>query len=157
MVKHIIDDLYDSMGERVSFFSYIKNSVHLVFCSSCAEEAHKLELAETVMKDLFPSLPVSSNFEESIMKQIDALPEISAHDAEHMTELSLRGWVIIGVFMLFSLTTTFFGMDFEKVANSQGQAFLLPVGITVGALLAGYGAIFIGSHLEELSKRFGLR
>jgi hypothetical protein len=145
------------MGEDISFFSFIKNSMHLIFCSACAKEAHKLELAETAMKDFFPSPPASLDIEASIMEQIDALPEMPARDSEYVTGLSLRSWVIIGVFMLFSLTTTFFGMDFENVANSQGQAFLLPVGITVGAALTGYGALFIGSHLKELSEWFGLR
>jgi hypothetical protein len=45
-------------------------------------------------------------------------------------------------------------MDFIKVADTQGSSFLLPVGITIGAVLTGYGALFIGSHLKELSSRF---
>lgn len=156
-MRHIIDDLYDSMGEEPSFFSFIKNSAHLIICSTCSKEARKLKMAETVMKDFFPPLPAALDFEESIMEQIDALPDTPAYEAGHLTEVSLRGWVIIGVFMLFSLTTLFFGMDFEKVASSQGQAFLLPVGIIIGGILTSYGALFIGSHLKELSERFGLR
>jgi hypothetical protein len=36
------------------------------------------------------------------------------------------------------------------------MSFLLPVGITFGIVLTSYGALFIGSHLEEFSERFGL-
>ena len=36
------------------------------------------------------------------------------------------------------------------------MSFLLPVGITIGVVLTTYGALFIGSHLKELSERFGL-
>ncbi|MDR0374370.1 MAG: peptidoglycan-binding protein [Treponema sp.] len=156
-MRHIIDDLYDAMGEEPSFFLFIKNSMHLLFCPACSKEARKLKMAEIAMKDFFPPLPAAANFEEALMEQIDALPDMPAYEAERMTEVSLRGWVIIGVFMLFSLTTLFFGMDFEKVASSQGQAFLLPVGIIIGGILTSYGALFIGSHLKELSERFGLR
>jgi hypothetical protein len=48
-------------------------------------------------------------------------------------------------------------MDFEKVAHRQGSSFLIPVGITIGVVVTGYGALFIASHLKELSERFGLR
>jgi hypothetical protein len=36
------------------------------------------------------------------------------------------------------------------------MSYLLPVGITIGIVLTSYGALFIGSHLKELSERFGL-
>jgi hypothetical protein len=45
-------------------------------------------------------------------------------------------------------------MDFINIADTQGSSFLLPVGITIGAVVTGYGAFFIGSHLKELSSRF---
>jgi hypothetical protein len=48
-------------------------------------------------------------------------------------------------------------MNFVAIANSEGSSFLLPVGITIGIVLTCYGALFIGSHLKELSSRFRLR
>jgi len=30
------------------------------------------------------------------------------------------------------------------------------MGITIGIILTTYGALFIGSHLKQLSERFGL-
>jgi hypothetical protein len=33
---------------------------------------------------------------------------------------------------------------------------MIPIGITIGIMLTGYGALFIGSHLKEFSERFGL-
>ena len=70
--------------------------------------------------------------------------------------LSTRGWVIAGLIILVSLVTAFFGLDFQKLALETGMSFLLPVGITIGIVLTSYGALFIGSHLKELSERFGL-
>ena len=70
--------------------------------------------------------------------------------------LSTRGWVIAGLIILISLSTAFLGMDFEHIANVAGMSFMLPVGITIGIVLTSYGALFIGSHLKELTERFGL-
>jgi hypothetical protein len=64
--------------------------------------------------------------------------------------------VIIGFIILISLSTAFFGMDFIHIAAFAGSSFLLPVGLTFGGILTGYGAIFIGSHLKELSAWFRL-
>jgi hypothetical protein len=47
-------------------------------------------------------------------------------------------------------------MDFIKIAASEGSSYMLPLGITIGAAVTCYGAVFIGSHLKELSRRFGL-
>jgi hypothetical protein len=70
--------------------------------------------------------------------------------------LSTRGWVIAGFIILVSMATAFFGLDFQKLAQETGTSFLLPIGITIGIVLTTYGALFIGSHLQELSERFGL-
>jgi len=72
------------------------------------------------------------------------------------TGLSTRGWVIAGIVILLSLISAFFGYDFHRVTKAAGISLLLPVGIIIGVFLTGYGALFIGSHLKELSKRFGL-
>jgi hypothetical protein len=108
-------------------------------------------LRSVVVNDFFPPAPA---LEDTIMQEISAevVDEQTASDTP--AGLSLRSWVIIGCFVLLSLSTAFFGMDFIKVADAQGSSFLLPVGITVGAVLTGYGALFIGSHLKELSSRF---
>jgi hypothetical protein len=70
---------------------------------------------------------------------------------------SFRGWVFIGFFMLISLSSSFFGMNFTEIANAEGLSFLLPIGLTIGMVVTCYGALFIGSHLDELSTRFRLR
>jgi len=57
---------------------------------------------------------------------------------------------------MVSLITAFFGLDFKNLASESGISFLLPMGITIGIILTTYGALFISSHLNELSERFGL-
>jgi hypothetical protein len=149
-MRHVIDELYDAMGEESSVASQIRIGAHLFFCRACRLEARKLEMAEEVMGD-FPRSPA---FEDCLMEKIERLP---LEGTQNGADASFRGWIITGLIVLLSLSTLFFGMDFEKVARSQGPSFLIPIGITIGGVLSGYGALFIVSHLEELSKHFGLR
>jgi len=134
---------------------------HTFFCPACTEEIARYQSARTVMReDFFPSSPDCpeyrswSELEDSIMSRL--------HDEQ--TEIpqtipgipSTRGWVIAGVILIISLVTAFFGLDFQKLATETGMSFMLPMGITIGIVLTTYCALFIGSHLKELSERFGL-
>ena len=103
--------------------------------------------------DFHPHCP---NFEKPVMECLcgEADPE---EEIDAPAGFSFRGWVLIGFFVLLSLSSSFFGISFGVIANEEGLSFLLPVGITIGIVLTCYGALFIGSHLKELSTRFGLR
>jgi hypothetical protein len=126
--------------------------VHSLFCHACAEKIERYQTAKTVMKeDFFPSSP---DIEDSIMARIEAEQADEAYAAAG--GLSTQNWVIAGVIILISLATAFFGLDFQRLALESGMSFMLPVGITIGIVLTTYGAFFIGSHLKELSERFGL-
>jgi hypothetical protein len=153
----IIEKIFESAGERpLSPLSHVQIAVHLLFCPQCAREVKKLEILQDIMKNDF--FPPSPDFTELVMDQL-ALTYQEDMDREFIdapTGISFRGWVITGFIILISLSTSFFGIDFIKVANTQGSSFLLPIGLTIGIVLTGYGALFIGSHLKELSNRFGL-
>jgi hypothetical protein len=151
-----MDKIFDSLGEEpLSLPARLKIGIHLFICPRCARELKNLEDAREILKTGFFLPP--PNLEESIMSRIyREYPETEEKRYEIPAGVSFRGWVITGLVVLFSLGTSFFGMDFEKVAASQGSSFLIPVGLTIGVVLTGYGALFIGSHLKELSERFRL-
>jgi hypothetical protein len=132
----------------------VRIELHLLFCPDCARELRDLRYLEEIMKTDF--IPPCPDFEEPVMeclyKEVDPEEKIDAP-----TGFSFRGWVLIGFFVLLSLSSSFFGINFGIIANEEGLSFLLPVGITIGLVLTCYGAFFIGSHLKELSTRFGLR
>jgi hypothetical protein len=156
----IIDKIVESSGdEHLSLFIQVRIFLHLLFCRECAEKAKNFEVLRDLMRtDFFPPSP---GLEETIMAK---LPEREAEDAAEFPGVvpdapggvSTLGWVLIGFFILISLATSFFGSGFVKVASAEGSSFLLPVGLTIGAVLTGYGVLFIGSHLKELSARFRL-
>jgi hypothetical protein len=144
-------------GDSLSFLAKVRISLHLFFCPVCAGELKNLQYIEDIMRTDF--FPFSPNFESRVMQRL-----LESEDNEDLdgsrampAGFSFRLWILIGFFVLLSLSTAFFGMDFIEIADAEGLSFLLPVGLTIGLVLTCYGALFISSHLEELSNRFRLR
>ena len=153
----VMEIIYDYSGESMPLFTRLKLALHLFFCPDCTLELDHLEKSRAILSNDF--FPPSPGLEDSIMNLLaaeDALPEENLGIQWIPGELSTKGWVIAGFVILFSLVSTFFGFEFNKVARAAGMSYLLPMGITIGTVLTSYGALFIGSHLKELSERFGL-
>ena len=163
MKKHFLLDchtvmdsvyVYESDSDSsLTVLDHIRIGLHLLLCPDCTRELRNLRCVEEIMKtDFFPPSP---DYEELLMEQL--FKEDMEENTDAPAGFSFRGWVIIGFFVLLSLSSSFFGINFIKIANSEGLSFLLPLGLTIGMVLTCYGALFIGSHLKELSTRFRLR
>jgi hypothetical protein len=122
----------------------------------------RFEVCRDILRSEF--MPPSPAIEDTVMAMIAAddedIPEMQCapvfNNAAFPGGFSTRSWIITGIGMLVSLVTVFFGMEFNNVVVATGVSFLLPLGITIGIALTSYGAIFIGSHLKELSEYFGI-
>jgi hypothetical protein len=164
-----MDKVYDYAGEPMPLLLHIRIALHLFFCPGCARELERFETTLDILRTGF--FPPSPDFEEAVMRRLQYEAPLETSGAEEAacfgeeagspagipdTGVSFRGWVITGLVAFFSLSTSFFGFHFSRLAASEGMSFLLPVGITIGVVLTCYGALFIGSHVKELSERFGL-
>ncbi len=129
---------------------------HTLFCQNCASKIEQLEKAHDILCEDF--FPVSPDFENSIMARIQAEEQEfeAAENYAPKSGFSTRTWIIAGLLIFISLATAYFGFDFKSIIKESGTSFLLPMGITIGTVLTVYGAFFIGSHLKELTERFGL-
>jgi hypothetical protein len=147
--------LYEYVGdEKIPLDLRLRLRLHSLFCPQCAQEIERFEFSRDILRnDFFPPAP---NFEEAVMLQIREEEPAALPAGENEMGVAFSGWVVTGVILLVSLVSIFFGTDFIKIVKFEGNSFLLPVGITVGAVLSCYGALFIASHLEELTRRFGL-
>ncbi|MCL2196373.1 MAG: peptidoglycan-binding protein [Treponema sp.] len=151
----ILDMIYED--GPIPLLNQLQIWAHTFFCSDCAEKINRYESAKEILQEDF--FPKSPDFENSIMARIAIEEEQKAVENPAYAApggLSTRGWVIAGFVILVSLVTAYFGFDFRSLANELGASFVLPVGITVGIVVTSYGAFFIGSHLKELTERFGL-
>ncbi|MDR3334915.1 MAG: peptidoglycan-binding protein [Treponema sp.] len=155
-----MDKVYDARGEGpLPLWFRLHWWVHRVWCPDCERELKVLELAQELMETQF--FPPAPDFEEAIMEQLcrevpDSGEDYEEFPGETPAGISFRSWVITGLIILFSFSTYFFNMDFVTIAHFQGSSFLIPVGLTIGTVVTGYGALFIGSHLKELSGWFRL-
>jgi len=152
----IMNMFYESDRSDMPVLNQILVSVHSFFCSSCAEKiSHYNAAAEVMKKDFIQRIPLENkSMENIIMSEIAKEEQLESNYSPK--GFSTRGWVVAGLILLVSLVTAFFGLDFKNIASASGMSFMLPVGITIGFILSIYGALFIGSHLKELSERFGL-
>jgi hypothetical protein len=148
-----MEKLIESDGDEIPLMIRLKIALHLLVCGRCSTEITRYEAARDMLKiDFFPPPP---ELEGIIMERI--YREEPEELTENAGEISLRSWVITGIIVVFSLSSSFLGINFGKIATREGSSFLLPLGLTIGAIVSAYGALFIGSHLKELSERFRLR
>jgi len=150
--ERILEKVYE-MDDSMSPLTRIRIGLHIISCPDCAQEVERFEVCKDILRHDF--LPVS-NLEDAVMAMVAAEEAPAAEEIEVPGGLSTRGWVIAGLVIFVSLATAFFGLDFNQVAVAAGISFMIPVGITIGIVLTCYGALFIGSHLKELTERFGL-
>lgn len=147
-MKCTIVQTYLYEDDDITLITKLRAALHTAFCPVCAAEKRKLKTARLIMRNY--CMPPAPDISASVMRALGITPEESA-DVE---TVSLRGWVIAGVFIVLSLTSAFFGVDFRAMAAVNGLSLLLPIGITMGCVITVYGAFFIGSHLDELDKKF---
>jgi hypothetical protein len=135
--------VYGEWGtESLSFLNRLGVRLHLLRCPRCAAQAALLQNARALMRESFPLPP--ADLEERIMRAVNAEEPVA--ESPEIAGVSFRSWVVVGLIVLLSLSSSFF----------REGAPPLHIGITVGAVLTAYGAIFIGSHLKELTERFNL-
>jgi hypothetical protein len=144
-------------GTEIPLLMQIRIALHTLMCANCTREIERYKETRNILREDF--FPPSPNLEDTIMakvhlEQIAIEKQIDPYTTP--SPFSTRGWVIAGIIIMVSLITTFFGLDFQNLANESGMSYLLPMGITIGIVLTTYCAFFIGSHLKELSERFGL-
>ena len=158
--EKILNKVYDgsehNFHNSIRLLTRIRIGLHLIVCSDCIRKIERYEICKDILKNDF--LPPSQSMEDTVMSLILSEEEkiIVEEEAAVTGGIPIRGWVIACLVMLVSLASIFLGFDFNKLVLNAGTSFMIPIGITVGIALTCYGALFIGSHLKELSRRFGL-
>ncbi|MDR2398308.1 MAG: peptidoglycan-binding protein [Spirochaetaceae bacterium] len=149
-----LDKVYEALGEGPLPLRYqIYLAVHRLYCRRCDTELKQLAaLGELLETGFFPEAPA---LEDPIMERIYREEAARSNlERDLSAGFSFRGWVIGGLIILVTLPTSFFGMGAASLRAVSGSSLLLPLGLTIGGIVTSYGALFIGSHLKELSQRF---
>ena len=140
-------------AKQASYVIRLRFAAHTLVCKVCAQKKQRLATAEQVLKTGF--LPPPPPHCTSAIMALVLAGEESALKENH-EYVSLRGWIIAGIVIVASLLSVYLNVDFGRIARTQGLAFLLPLGITIGAIITAYSAMFIGTHLDMLCEKLGL-
>jgi hypothetical protein len=130
----------------------ISRAVRRLFSADARRESRQLKIVARLCNNNF--MPPAPDITNAVMQAITA--DLTATYDPEEAAVSVRGWVIAGCLLVLSLVSAYFGGDFLKIASLTGVSFLLPVGITIGCAVIAYVAVFVGTHLEILSKKFGI-
>lgn len=148
----ILEMIYDD-SENLSVFNHAQIWLHTIICPDCAQEIEKYQVTRDILtEDFFPFTP---DLEDSIMSRVET-EDLYTETETVPGGFSTKGWVITGLVIFISLATAYFGFDGRSLIAEAGASFLLPMGITIGSVLTVYSVIFIGTHLKELTERFGI-
>lgn len=122
--------------------------LHLLRCPSCRAEAARLRKAARELATLpFPAAP---DLEDSIMAAI------RREQAPEPAPIAFRDWVAVGVLIAAAAALSPLGATFGWLVGLLGSGLTMPIALTMGIALTAYCALFIGTHLDELSERFHL-
>jgi hypothetical protein len=149
--------LNEDGGPSTSFIDYIGAGLHMLRCSRCRHELARVEETLDLMRtDFLPKAPdLSDTVMAAIQKEVAAAAD-KAVDESAEEIMPLRNWVLAGLTIFASLAISPLGAAFNRLVLSLGSDLILPIALTLGAVITAYCALFIASHLEELAERFGL-
>ncbi|MDR1429007.1 MAG: peptidoglycan-binding protein [Spirochaetaceae bacterium] len=150
--------------EDVSFLRRLLIDAHIFFCPRCARELRRWQLGRDLLSAScqdpaltiggFELPDISGAVMGDILAESGETPDTASGGAE---VLSFRRWVVAGCVIVVSLVSVFFCFDFTELSAASGLSLMIPMGVTIGIIISAYSALFIGSHLKELSQRFRLR
>jgi hypothetical protein len=150
--NEILDTLYYS-DNHIPFAKRLLIDFHIRHCPKCAAHKNVLQKAACcIREDFFPPAAGAAGPVMTFIRDDAAFTEPLHEQESH----SLRAWVVAGLAIFVSVSSAYLGIDYLTPVDTRTINFMLPVGITVGGVITAFGAIFIGCHIKELSKWFGL-
>jgi len=134
-------DRLDS-GEEPGLFLRL----HLASCPACrarvAEQAAALEAIRAAAAG-----PLDAELEDAIEDRVMAAVHLLPRPRR---ELHARDWAISGLVIFASLALVPFDANYGLLRDLVGESFTMPLCLVLGLVVTIYGAVFIGTHMEEL-------
>jgi hypothetical protein len=120
--------------------------LHLSRCPSCRARVEGLDAAiESWRAQEGEALPAreAEAVEGRVMAAVRLMPR------PHR-ELHARNWILAGLVIVASMAFIPYDRNFLFIKELFGESYTLPLFLVLGLLLTVYGAVFIGTHMEEL-------
>jgi anti-sigma factor RsiW len=134
-------DMLDA-GEEPGFFL----KLHLAGCPECRARVEALDRTLAAYRAARPcekDAAAAEAVEERVMAAVNLMPR------PHR-ELRARDWAVAGFAIMLSMAMIPFDRNFSVIKELFGTSYALPLSLVLGLVMAGYGAVFIGTHMDEL-------
>jgi hypothetical protein len=124
---------------------------HMILCSSCREEIHKLRdnFIDARMSSPY-TMPV--NLVDSIMRKIYNSGHVSENDIIAEENISPSKWFYSGVILFASIILLSYSDSLTWLKGYFGSALEIPLNIVLGLIITVYAASYIGTHLDGVKK-----
>jgi hypothetical protein len=121
--------------------------LHVSHCGLCRAEIERLESARLGLLSLLPEPAGECSIRIMAAVHLAKRPR---------REVGFREWIVSFLVLLLSMLLAPLGSDFHWIKALFGTDFLIPFSLFFGVALTIYCALFIASHMDFLSERFGI-
>lgn len=123
--------------------------LHVFFCHTCREEVEQMEGLLDRMKHYTDGYP-APNMTDKIL----SLVQVIELEPEGRKTTPIRYWLTAGALMVLATIVIQFAKPSVRINILSSGIIELPLNIICCAGLTIFIGVFIGSHLEEVSKFF---
>lgn len=125
---------------------------HLAACSECRRRVDVMQSVFTALQLEGRAEPAAGSTEE-VMQSVRA----AAGGAGVEEPLSVAKWLATGVIIFASIVLVSFSKSHMWLSRVFGTSLELPLSLILGAIIAIYATLFIGTHVDKVAGFFGLR
>lgn len=128
-------------GRRMGF----RMRRHLVSCASCKRHVEAVDTVLGALRDAESATceRAGERLEDRVMAAIRLMPP-------PQRDFSVRDWIIAGSVIATSMLLIPLGEYFARFNEAFGARYTLPLSLVLGIVLTAYGALFVGTHMDEV-------
>ncbi len=142
MKCEVFEERYDRAEEGAKLSPSL--ALHLARCPRCAARVELRRRALELYRLPGPDPDIASR----ILAALPFLPR-------PRRTVSLRDWILSGLVLSVSVVLVPAQKVFALVIEAYGNRWMLPFALVFGLAVTVFGALFIGTHMDEMSGMLG--
>jgi hypothetical protein len=129
---------------------------HLQECVTCRREAEVLFQALTAL-EAQNLVVMTPDVAVSVMERIRWTEDQAVAQAESDRHMPMRNWIVVGAIILFSMFLVPFSNSLTWLTDAFGSSLEIPLYIILGIVVAAYATLFIGTHVDQVAEKLGVK
>lgn len=145
MTCHRANKLLDSLDNGQAMPLAVR--IHLFFCPACRTLDQRVRSARAALNEHPQEAP------DKLTDDIMALIALEPIEVRPLHQ-ALRNWLVPGIAIIAYLVLAPIAPAKEWFLTTFGFNLLLPLSITLGAVITIYAGLFVASHMEKINEFF---